>query len=677
MSSAVADFQTAIHEELTWCIERAKSQVVRPISQWVEDELVLPSGPYRGERYRHERHPASRLWFEAIDFGQWNRFAATGPTQNGKTLMCYAAPILYHLFEIQETVVIGMPTMQMANDKWTEDLLPAVEASRFASLLPKTGEGSRGGQVKRAIRFENGVTLRFMSGGGGDKQRAGFTTRVAAVTEVDGMDEPGETSREADKIEQIEGRTRAHGENKRIYLECTVSVERGRIWQEIKHGTDSRIARPCPHCRVYVTPEREHLVGWEDAESELEAADKAYWCCPACGESWAEPERFEAAEHAVLVHRGQKVLKNGRVIGKPPATKTLGFRWSAIDNPFVTAAQLGAEEWRAKRAADQENAEKKQRQFIWCLPYDPPEVDLTPLTADQVQGRAAGLKKGIVPKDCQGIAIGIDTGKRVLHWVASAIRAGGGAAVIEYGSHPVDADRLGVTAGLAKALAELQQYFAVGWRSESGQVWTPHQVWIDSGYHEHTEAVYDFCAAANKGLKLGAEIYRPMKGYGEGQFGTGRYYAPKAKGGEVRFVGKEYHITWLKRARMLLVHLNADHWKSEFHQRLAMPAEETVAIVLYHAASPNEHLEFSRQVTAEKQIEKWIPGRGTVPVWQRVERANHYFDAGYVATAAGHHVLLQGQQKPTAEHWYPPNAKRAKPRRRPGHVIEADGWESG
>lgn len=636
MSSATVDFTAALHDELSWCISRAKSQVVRPISQWVEEELVLPSGPYRGERYRHGRHPASRLWFEALDSGRWNRFAASGPTQNGKTLMCYAAPILYHLFEIQETVVIGMPTMQMANDKWTEDLLPAVEASRFSAFLPKKGEGSRGGQVKRAIRFENGVTLRFMSGGGGDKSRAGFTARVAAVTEVDGMDEPGETSREADKIEQIEGRTRAHGENKRIYLECTVSIEHGRIWQEIKHGTDSRIARPCPHCRVYVTPEREHLVGWEEAESELEAAHKAFWSCPACGEKWTDQQRFAAAERAVLLHRGQKVLKNGRIIGKPPATRTLGFRWGAIDNPFVTAGQLGAEEWRAKRSIDQENAEKKQRQFVWCLPYDPPEVDLTPLTAEQIQGRAGGMKKGIVPDGCAGVTVGIDTGKRRLHWVALAVRPDGGGVVIDYGEHPVASDRLGVTAALVEALGELRKYFDAGWQGK-----TPAQVWIDSGYHEHTDAVYEFCAAANAGRNLGSEIYRPMKGYGEGQFGSGRYVAPKSKTGEVRFLGKEYHITWLRRARTLLVHVNSDHWKSEFHQRLAMPADEPGAITLYQAASANEHLEFSRQVTAEKQIEKWIPTRGTVPVWQRVDRANHYFDAGYLATVARHHLLMK------------------------------------
>lgn len=636
MSLATTEFTTALREELTWCIARAKAQVVRPISQWVEDELVLPSGPYRGERYRHRRHPASRLWFDAIDSGQWNRFAASGPTQNGKTLMCYAAPILYHLFEIQETVVIGMPTMQMANDKWTEDLLPAVEASRFAALLPKTGEGSRGGQVKRAIRFENGVTLRFMSGGGGDKQRAGFTSRVAAVTEVDGMDEPGETSREADKIEQIEGRTRAHGENKRIYLECTASIERGRIWQEITHGTDSRIYRPCPYCGQYVCPEREHLVGWVEAESELEAAEKAHWVCPECQHEWTEDDRRDAATAAVLVHRGQKALPSGDVVGDLPPTKTLGFRWSAIDNPFAATGDIGAEEWLAKRSHDSENAEKKMRQFVWCLPYDPPEVELTPIDAEKVAARSVGARKGIVPTGCLGIAIGVDTGKQDLHWHATAILQNGSAQVIEYGKQPTDANRVGLLRGLVTALTQLRDYFAL---------WNPAQVWIDSGWHEHRAAIYEFCRLANAGRQLGQEAYRPAKGFGERQRSTTRYFAPKSRGGDIRYIGLEYDFRYQRAERTILVHVNSDYWKSSLHQRLAMDPSQPGAVTLYEAASPQEHIEYSQQITAEIQKAQWIDGRGEVIIWDRIRRQNHYLDAGYLSLAAGHFIATEREMQ--------------------------------
>lgn len=645
MSSVdVTTFQTTLREDFSWCLARARAPVVRPISQWVEDELILPSGPYKGERYKHRRHPASRLWFEALDSGNWNRFAASGPTQNGKTLMCYVAPMLYHLFELQETVIIGLPTKTMAQDKWTDDFLPAIQASRFASLLPISGEGSRGGQVKRAIQFRNETAMRFMTGGGNDKQRAGYTSRVLGITETDGMDESGEGSREADKIEQLEGRTLAYGAAKRIYLECTASIEQGRIWQEITRGTDSRIARPCPYCSDYVTPEREHLVGWQEAESELEAAEKGHWICPTCSHAWTEEDRHAAAASSVLVHRGQKVLTNGQVIGELPPTKTLGFRWSAIDNPFASTADLAAGEWKADRDQDRENAEKKRRQFIWCLPWIPADIELTPLTIDDVSCRFGGLKKGRVPDDCIGIGGGIDTGKRQLHWTIIAMRKDGSAHVIEYGVQPTNADTLGTEKGLLEALHALHGYFSAGWEDSSGRRWAPSQVWIDSGWADHQAAVYAFCRAAAAGVKAGQEVYRPSKGYGEKQKHMTRYMAPKSRGGVIRYIGTQFDMRYQQADRIVLVHVNSDFWKSSFHDRLAMGIGEPGALTLYEVPSPREHFEYSEQITAEVQKEEFVDGRGEVIVWKRIRRQNHYLDAGYLSLAAGQFVLAEVQR---------------------------------
>jgi hypothetical protein len=155
------------------------------------------------------------------------------------------------------------------------------------------------------------------------------------VTEVDGMDTAGGGSREADKITQLEGRTTAFGDRARVYLECTVSIEAGRIWQEITQGTDSRIALRCPFCRAYVTPEREHLLGWQDAPDVAAAKERARLVCPACGELWDDQDRREANADAVLLHRGQSIDDADRVAGDPPRTETLGFRWTAANNLLV------------------------------------------------------------------------------------------------------------------------------------------------------------------------------------------------------------------------------------------------------------------------------------------------------------------------------------------------------
>ena len=56
-------------------------------------------------------------------------------------------------------------------------------------------------------------------------------------------------------------------------------------------GTASRIMCPCPYCKEYACPEREHLLGWREAEDELAAIEKSYFCCPACGHALTSDDR--------------------------------------------------------------------------------------------------------------------------------------------------------------------------------------------------------------------------------------------------------------------------------------------------------------------------------------------------------------------------------------------------
>lgn len=42
--------------------------------------------------------------------------------------------------------------MDMASDKWREDLLPVIERSKYRDLMPTKGGGSRGGMTE-AIHF--------------------------------------------------------------------------------------------------------------------------------------------------------------------------------------------------------------------------------------------------------------------------------------------------------------------------------------------------------------------------------------------------------------------------------------------------------------------------------------------------------------------------------------------
>lgn len=587
--------------------------------EFAEQEIILPSGPHQDERFRVHRQPWSGLWFDAVDSGQWRRFNLTGISQGGKTFQGSATPVMYHLFECRETVIYGAPSLEMAGDKWQQDVLPAIVASRYRDLLPTSGKGSKGG-TPTSIQFRHGPTLRFMTGGGNDKVRAGFTSRVVVITETDGMDDAGESSRETDKIGQLEARTNAYGDLARIYMECTVSTEEGRTWRELKQGTDSRIVLPCPHCLRWVTPEREHLKGWAEAKSVSEARESALLACPQCGTGWSEEDRVKANRGGRLIHRGQQIDESGTVVGLMPKTLTLGFRFTAVNNLLVSMARVAEEEYQSPRTTEQDLAEKKMRQFFWALPSEPDSVTLSVMDAHAIATRTVSIKRGIVPADARKLTIGIDIGKWLCHWVAVAWRPDGTPHIPEYGRLEVPSQSMAEEMAIMTALRRFRDDIClVGFPVLDGKadaMMRPSLTLVDSGNWEST--VVAFCKESGVG-------FLPSKGFGVQQLGRRR--AMHEPGYEIVPQSAGHN----------LVEVNADHWKSYAHARMQTPVGQSGGLTLFHATA-NEHLTFGKHATAEKRVEEFVAGRGLVSRWEAMHRNNHFLDALTLACVAGHGV---------------------------------------
>lgn len=582
--------------------------------------MILPTGPHEGRRFRIDRNPFAGLWFDAIDSGKWRRIVGTGPQQSGKTLKGFVLPILYHLFELKETVIVGLPMMDMAADKWNEDILPAILQTKYKDLLPNTGAGSKGGKIVR-INFKNGATLRFMSGGGNDKKRAGFTSRVVVITETDGMDESGGTSREADKITQIEGRTRAFGERARIYMECTVSTEQGRTWREYNGGTASKIVIRCPHCSSYVTPEREHLVGWQAAEDVLTAGDMTRVACPGCGVPWTEAERKAANADCKLVHKGQR-LEGGEIIGEPVRTNTLGFRWNAINNLLVHQSVVGEGEWKAAREADEENADKGQRQFVWAIPSKATSVDLTEFDAAAITRRTTPDIRGRVPSWCKRITIGIDVGKWLCHWTAMAWGEHATPHVIEYGRLEVPSREMAEELAIQLTLRKFRdEIFSTGWPADGGPM-KPNLVFVDVGYKQDT--IREFIRESGQG-------WWGCKGFSRLTDESNNRQGSKLVG-----KGQDSVVVDLLDGLPPIVEAQANAWKSWLHARLQTPMGQPGAMTLYNPGPKSvEHMGFSKHLTAERKVEEFIAGKGLVTKWEAVNRNNHWLDASCMSCVAG------------------------------------------
>lgn len=626
-----------VRDELRWAIRQARPPRLRSMREFAEQDIIIPDGPYRGLHYTCDRQPHNRLWFDQVDSGEFTRFVATGPSQSSKTLTAYIIPTMYHLFEHEETVIAVVPNMEMAGDKFRKDLLPAIKASQHADKLPSRGGGSRGGDVE-SIDFKNGATLKWMSGGGDDKRRAGYTARIVVITEVDALDKSSEHSREADKITQAETRTRAYGSRARIYMECTLSIEEGRTNRELQASTQSRLALPCPLCRAFVTPEREHLRGWEDAKTRVEARENTRWHCPSCGKAWSEEERRDANMAAVLIHRGQTVrrLRSGKVIieGERARTETLGFRWSAVNNTFMSAGDIGADLWTAARDPDEDNAERFLCQFVFAVPYKPPKLSLSPLSSETLTRRVIQLSKGIIPKAAIAVTVGVDIGKFIAHWVAIAWMGDGSSHIFDYGRFEVPSNQFGEERAIVLALRDFHAFFMNGWSVESeGTARRPDQVWIDAAWNG--ESVKLFCSEVVEPELIPAQRCRPYVGHGAGQNRKRQYTRPTRTGSVVQHIGDGYHLALLPNEQWPIVEVNADAWKTFVVERLMCSPNEPGAMTIYNAMA-RDHIQFSKHFTAEKRVQEFVPDKGTIVKWVCVRHNNHWFDATYSAAAAAH-----------------------------------------
>jgi len=596
---------------------------LRTIREFAEQEVIIPDGPFRGFQFSCRRQPHTRLWFGEIDSGRWRRHVLTGPVQSGKSLIGFVIPAMYHLFEHRETVILGLPSMEIAADKWREDLEPAIRASRYRDLIPNTGAGSRGGNFE-SIKFRNGATLKFMSGGGSDKKRSAFTSRVLIVTETDGLDEAGEQSREADPLRQLEARTASYGEKARIYLECTVSFAEGRTWQEIQKGTQSRIALRCPHCLHWVTPERENLIGHQGAANEVEASRRSQFYCPDCGTGWSEADRRTAHDEAKLVHRTQEIDAEGVISGELPPTWTLGYRYSAVNNFFRSQHDIGATEWAADRATNEEAAEREQCQFVWAIPPKSNTEAVVSLDARVIAERMVQPGRGFVHSDAQCVTVGVDIGKYQIHWTACDWRPGARGHVIDYGVEPLPTDQLGQDLATLQGLRDLREVFNAGWDAGNSQRVQPLYVFIDSGYL--TEVVYSF-------VRESQGPYLPCKGQGAEQRG-GSYLRPRAMTDNLMFVGDGMHIVWQPAKEIRLVELDSDHWKTWLHERWRSPLQANGSLTLWKDSNPRLHYAFGRHQVAEEKQTEYKPGKGEITKWVRKNRQNHWLDTTALACAA-------------------------------------------
>lgn len=626
-------------------LRAGRGQPPRPFAQWLVEEVYLPNdgGPFSSRRFRFEYQPIAKLWANEIDSGRWNEYVYTGPSQSGKSFLGYVAPMLYHLTELNESVGFGVPLEEMAGDKWQADLRPVLEAShRLKRYLPRSGPGSAGGTIRDRVVFSNGAVAKILTAGGRDQSKAGYTLRTILVTEAAAFSRGSAKSPEADPLEQLRARQRSiKWADRATYIEGTATTPDELPATLANASTDSAIVSPCPHCGVWINPGRDSLTGWESSRTEVEAAERAAWFCPRCGEQITAAERRDAVAASVLLHAGQQINKRGQIEGEPPKTRRLFFRYSAWHNLFLDAADVAVDLWAAAQLEHgtpaRESADRKLSQFVFGVPYNAPaELAGEMLEHSDIDQRRDRLPRGIAHADTLHIVNGVDVGERVCHWVTLGVRPAAQLHVIDYGTAEVERERGpkdGLLAALVQLFGALEAGAAVDAAADAvtGGRMLSRAIYCDSGFMP--DVVFDAARAIN--TKLVRDLVLPILGRGETQLTKRRYAAPTRTGNQIRKIDPDgrWHLSRVRRAKINQLTLDADAFKRLADGGFRTTPGEPGAITLFSGPG-TVHRTFIRHQINEQFVTEELPGQPPKSRWIPTG-ANHYKDAlAYAVCAA-------------------------------------------
>lgn len=288
------------------------------------------------------------------------------------------------------------------------------------------------------------------------------------------------------------------------------------------------------------------------------------------------------------------------------------------------------------------------------------------ITAFRICKKLSGVPRAIVPYGCSVLSLGIDVGKRYLHWVLRGWRPDGTAFyTIDYGEKQtygtVAGSEEGLDDAIRLALVELvEERRGETYEDERGEVFKIGMALVDARYR--TATIYATCAELGLGI-------RPVMGYGKSAGCVRANFRDVLARTKDRKPGGDGWFESRQKAGskdVWLVNIDADHWKAWEHDRWMTPADKPGSMFLFGTPGDDpkrvtgdelmhQRAHYPSHICAEVEVEETIDG--VLKRYWKAKGENHWLDASSYCNVAAHMlgIRLHGASQKTQR--LPPSAR--------------------
>lgn len=590
-------------------VDGAALEPLLTVSEWADRYRILSSvasaepGPWKTERTPYLREIMDLLSPSC----PIERIVVMAGAQTGKT-ECGNNWIGYIIHLNPGPILMVLPTVETAKRVSKQRIAPMIDSTPVLRARVAEARARDSGNTVQVKEFAGGVLI--ITGANSSAGLRSMPIRFLFMDEIDNY--PGDVDGQGDPVSLAEKRTSTFARRK-IFLPSTPTIKGvSRIEAEFLASDQRRYFIPCPSCghMDYLTwrDPAHHRIEWDEGRPET-----AHMVCSACG---AAAEEWRKTQ--MLLHGQWRATAagDGRSAGfhLPALYSPVGWKssWAACaaeflrakENPFLLKAWVNtvlAETWEeAGDSVEVGSLKSRLEQYAAEVPHG---VGVLVAAVD------------VHPMRLEAQVVGF--GDREESWLIAF-------------------EQLMGDASSADVWFKLDQFLQQPFAHESKRVIHVERAVVDTG-GDNTEDAYKYCAA-----RTASGVYA-------------------IKGGSLTGLPLVQRPSMRNRYGIPLHILCVDTGKALVMGRMQIRTPGPGYMHLSQDIVDDEYLE---QLSAERAIRKYVKGRGSVRVWEKIRARNEALDLTVYSLAALYttgEAFVKNLGRRAAEWSRPPSDEAPKP----------------